>query len=283
MPLKHQLIGDINVLTSWIYYGCEVPVTVFAEAALPFAGETALALLGFGWQDIVSDFWRPAGLRCGRHGKKRNRRKKLPGIPDIPDLVAEHMPTTREFLKPLHTANTRTIFQIYDIDQRVAYQTMLVELSADFAINSVLAVMKSEQTHCDVAGRVFRKGNDPFVFNNNAWYPIKQPDLEYEEYPCGSSNYNIYGYDHKRYQILASTRCHNRGDTEGHCEVMLDVPFGSVTGSIYEDLGPIPAGSGKSMVWDLRVNGPFQATLYQKTTGDIGFFDSTLQAFPSAF
>ncbi len=207
------LTGELNFVINYFWNGCRAPFTLYAETSLPLAGEVAIVLLGFDWQDITTAFFRPKGLRSARHGRKSAKKRGSGGVPQIPDLIAEHTPTIDEFAQYVVTDSNKIWWKLEAAIERTTWTVALIELTHDFAYKSLLGVLSLKQVKCDVAGRAFATGQQWTMFNNGAAYLVELGTIVYAEYPCRVEHSVVYFDDAKDYLIMVEATGYNMGDT----------------------------------------------------------------------
>lgn len=283
MTNQTPLTGELNFIISYFFNGCRTPITGFAECALPFAGEVALVLIGYDWQDITTAFFRPKGLRSARHGRKSAKRRKGGGIPQIPDLIAEHCPTIEEFSTYVVTDQNKIWWKIESTIERITWEIALIELTTDFAYKSLLGVLKLKATKCAVPGRASTSSKEWDPFNNGQYYAIPIETIDYEEYPVTVTKPNIQMENGDYYQIMVEVTAFNRGQESGSVDLQIWIQAtdgGGIFATGWIELGP---GSSTSNTGAFIVKGPGFVRVEQASHGEIAILSCNMSVVPSAF
>ncbi len=278
-----QFTGELNWIVSYYWNGCRTPFTLVIETAKPVAGEIALQLLMFGWEDIVKSFWRPKGLRSGRHGRKRRGGKKGGGIPSISDLIAETLDPENDLTDHLHKDGNRIWWQLENTLERINYTIMLVDMIETLTFKTILGILTLEATKCEVPGRGFIQGTNVDIINNGNFYALSVPKIIYVEDPVYADPFNLHASDANSYCIMCLVVVTNRGEFSGEVTCQVNVHAAVGDGSYVRDLGTIAPGETKSAIFSAIIKGPWDVAWYAKSTCDAVFTDVQIQAIPSMF
>lgn len=191
-PPVPGFINRVNFITSYFFQGCEAPFTLFCKFAAPPAGRAVAMLIGLDMGDIVKEFFRPAGLRSHRHGRKGPRgRKGLPELPDPNDAIAKHIPGQGVFAGRPVGDLTRWAFSISDNVDRVAWNLAIIDVVSDTVYQGLLGIISEDKENCPLVGRMGREGGFQTILNTHeGWGPIQCPELKFA-HACSSSEYNV--------------------------------------------------------------------------------------------
>jgi hypothetical protein len=283
MAQQSRATGELNFIVSYIFNGCRTPLQLFVTTAQPIAGEIALVFLTSDWQDIVTTFWRPKGLRSNRHGRKKRGKNKLGGFKSPLDLVGETIPSLHDPFFGTPTTATTFLWTLEGVIERVSWTVAVVEMTNDLVFKTLLGVLTLKATKCEVPGRAFAKGNEFTPLNNGQLYYLSCDETLYEEFPCEVSFGSVYFNDGNFYQLLADCVATNHGNTDGwfELEIWISSPDG---GGVYRfprtDLGP---GGTQTVSFAAIAKGDGFIQWYQRSQGPINFPSYSLSASPSAF
>jgi hypothetical protein len=138
---------------------CDTPLIVFAELAAPAAGRLVIGLLAFGMLDLVRAYFRPKGLRSGRHlGRGRKGRRRGGGIPDTPELVAKLLPGYQTAKNAQWSDGTKYLWIIDTRIQAFLYYVLIFNLGKDFIAESATSIIKFEAKNCDQTASAYVSG-----------------------------------------------------------------------------------------------------------------------------
>jgi hypothetical protein len=277
------LTGELNFIVSYFWNGCRTPFQLLIETARPISGEIALVFLTNDWQDIVTTFWRPKGLRQNRHGRKKRKGRGGGGIPSPLDLVSQNIDSLHDPFFGDPTPGTTFLWTIEQQIERISWTVAVIELSKTLVFETLLGVLELEATKCDVPGRAMAKGEEYEPFNNGQIYYLPCQDVIYEEWPCDVDFGTVYFNDGNYYQILASCMAQNQGDSDGWFELEIWVSA-EQGGGVYrynrQDLGP---GAKSTANFSAIVKGEGFIQWYQRSQGRIVYPNYNISCIPSAF
>lgn len=178
--------------------GCEAPWGVYAEAAFDEAKEITMILAGVSMADIVKEFFRPAGLRSKRHGRKgRKSRGRSGGIPDLNELYGKRLRGDLDIADRKYGIPTRAFYVVDDIIDRAAWTVLLLEMSQDLVYETLLGVAQFDSAACATLRRMWRKsGYRVEGAPLGAWHPYTCGAIQYingVSSPNGALVFNIGG------------------------------------------------------------------------------------------
>lgn len=173
-------IDQVNTVLRWWENPCDAPWTLYAELALPAAGEAALNLLAFGLDDIVRGYFRPKGLRTGRHGRKgRKSGRRGGGIPEVGEEIGKRLPGAEQARGRHVSEGVKNLWMVDGVIQRGLFYWMIADVTLDFFATWLSAVQESEVC------RTMRIGAASFEDTNTHlaigdWGPIGAVNVLYE-------------------------------------------------------------------------------------------------------
>lgn len=231
------LTGELNYIVNYFFNGCRTPWDVVIETAQEPAGEIALSLLMFGWEDIVKSFWRPKGLRQYRHGRKKRKKGKGGGLPQINDIIAEGLDPHNDVFGPLHNDNLKIWWELENTIERVSYTIMIWDLIETFAFKTIIGILDLKATQCEIPGRISLQNRNYETFNTGQLYDIPLPTVKYVEAPCHAYLYGAEMQNDAYYQVLVGITAQSTGNAIRPLtmRVLIDAAEG---GGIYEKVVP---------------------------------------------
>lgn len=152
-------LDQIKYVKTYYVSGCSQSLALYAEYAVPIAKETVIALTTLSITDMVKEFFRPAGLRDSRHGRK-GRRTRGPdgGIPDGNELVARKVRSAVAYPGLTYSTPAGIFYVVDDIDDRIANTVFMVELLNDVIYGTLFAVIDVDRTQCPNIRRLKKDG-----------------------------------------------------------------------------------------------------------------------------
>lgn len=181
-PPVPGFINRVNFITNYLWQGCDVPFQLFVELAGPPAGRAVALLIDTDWQDIVKTFWRPAGLRSHRHGRKGPRgRRRVPELPDVNDEIGKRIPYQKEFAGRPYGLPTRLFFEITDVSDRLAINLAIVDIVTDTTYQALLGIIEADASKCYwmKRGRAYAR-NITHLTTGGGFVATPCPNPEYE-------------------------------------------------------------------------------------------------------
>lgn len=198
-------IDRVNFITSYFWQGCEAPFRLFVTLAGPPAGRAVALLIGIDIDDIVKTFFRPAGLRSHRHGRKGARgRRRLPELPDVNEEIGKRIPGYELFRGRPFGSATQLVFEISDVYDRVAWNVAILDVVSDTVYQGLLGIIALDNTNCPWVGR----GSGHFFFNTlnsygDEWRAKNNSIIDYSygvdmvQFGCGLDHQKTYLATHE--------------------------------------------------------------------------------------
>lgn len=142
-------INKVNFITNYFWNGCEAPFQLFCEFAKEPSGQAIALIIGLDVDDIVKTFFRPAGLRSHRHGRKGPRgRKKIPDLPDVNEEIGKRIPGQQAIAGRPFGSPTRWVFEFSDVADRVAFNIAIIDVVSDTVYKGLLGIIEANQSKC---------------------------------------------------------------------------------------------------------------------------------------
>jgi hypothetical protein len=218
-------INRVNFVTAFFMQGCDAPFQLFVQFAGPPAGRAVALIAEFSWDDIVKEFWRPAGLRSARHGRKGVRGKKgAPELPDPNNEVAKRIPGQREFAGRPFGSPTFYVFEISDVADRLSYNFAVIDVITETMYEGLLGILSTDRENCPLIGRTRRSWKDrmPIGQGGGGWMNF---DIDHVEYAhrIDSSDFGAWWYGEA--QALVSLQIYLRRNWPGPTTVQVGLRF----------------------------------------------------------
>jgi hypothetical protein len=181
-PPIPDFIDRVNFIVRYFWDGCEAPFRLFVEFAGPPAGQAVALLIGLSWDDIAKGFFRPAGLRSKRHGRKGYKGGKRGWeLPDPNDEIARRIPGQREFAGRPWGSPTFWAFEISDVADRVAFNLAIVDVVSDVTYQALLGIIEADQSNCPWMARgKSHVGHLTHLTSGGHWQNTGIPIIDYE-------------------------------------------------------------------------------------------------------
>ena len=161
----------LNTVIRLVSFDCNGTWVVFVDTLKPAAGEMAIALLSFGWDDVARGFLRPSGIRArhrlGRRGRKGGHRRARRGIkifdkiPEIGEWIGKHLPGATIVRGRNVGGFQRWLWTIDGVLQRGVFYWMMVDVISDFGYAWLLGIMRHEA--CWTVGEGWAQGGPGWI------------------------------------------------------------------------------------------------------------------------
>jgi hypothetical protein len=242
-----------NMVIEYKWQHCEPPYQLWVKLLLPIASETAYELIAFDWTDIVRAMFKPKGLRSGRHGRKK---RGLPGIPEIPELVVANSEEFEAIKARRFGLGESLLWEMDELEQRVAWELGLLEITNDFIVKSVLATLSLPPKKCEGPGRARITGEEDLPFNNGQTYDLFLPTVAYQQGNVGTGPDRIYTTD-GLWQVIGTAgfqAAYDRPSAPGRVVFFIN---GGPDGAAYEfDIPEIAENGVRTVTWAAVFRGP---------------------------
>lgn len=160
----------LNYIIDYVFDMCDAPFSVYMRFLWPALIEAFIAYYALDMVQIFTRYVKPPGIYKGFRGAGHGQGKKKKRKPrtwrrywqawssfDPSDEIGKHLPGSGwETPRPI-SPGVRTLWQLYDIQQRVAYWMMVYEISEEFFYTWFSGVAKS--SYCQAQYRPIAVGN----------------------------------------------------------------------------------------------------------------------------
>lgn len=182
MPKPPGWIDTFNFVVFYAMNPCDTTLVVYAQTAKKATGRVALTLVTFGMLDVVRGFFRPKGLRSGRHGRKSRRGKiRRPVIPEIAEEVASRIPGAKEMKGREVHKGVHHLWKIDNFVQKISYHMMIIDIIEEFSFEMLTGIISSDQSSCPTLGRALFEGQQETVLGILYWNPINLLHVRFME------------------------------------------------------------------------------------------------------
>lgn len=195
-PVPNNLLDRVNFITAFWWQGCDAPFNLFCQFAGPPAGRAVAILIGLDATDIVKEFFRPAGMRSGRHGRKGKKGgKKLPELPDPNEQMGKRLPGQKEFAGRPYGSPTFYAFAIDDVLERVAINVAIVDVVSESVYAGLLGILSLDNESCPWMARVSRANETGPLLGADEWQAHSDPELLFQHGECESNALGVSFYN----------------------------------------------------------------------------------------
>lgn len=258
-------LDRVNFAYKYLFNTCELPFMAYFELGREPAGRAALALLSFGMDDLIRSYFRPAGLRTRRHGRKGRKNRKLPGIPEVSDIVAEKLPGYEEVKGRKVSDGVRMLWKIDAIGQRALYYWMLADVIGDFAYDWTTAIIKDDRSYCPNTWRRLQETKDYTVLGTGPYYgAINLNNTRYKHGPIERFG-PVYTIPEGYYQVVWSATVRSIVIVTWEREVQLRITNTRTGEKEYSSLQVIAEGDEANLVAAMTVYGPASIEISMKS------------------
>lgn len=195
----HDLANKFNTMLKYTEVRCRGHWWLYVQTALPALGEVVLALLDFGFDDVLRGFFRPYGPRS-RLSFRPSRRavqeleeevaeevvehvprarpqrgakilKKFE-IPEIGELIGEHIPGAKLVKARAVTSAERFLWTLDGFAQKALYYWMIFDLIFDFYYNWMIGIIKSPECAHGALGGYIEKSTYSVATGPGGWQTV---------------------------------------------------------------------------------------------------------------
>lgn len=163
--------ANFRIIKAFVLSDCDNKLVLWANSALPVAGDIAMAYISFDIHSFVKRLIRVPGARQNRHSRKGNRsgrpgpRRRGPGgIPEIADMAADVIDPDGDMKPPRYRTPTQFLFVLDDVVERAGYTIMLFESVGQLAWEPFAALLQSDKRNCPDIPRVFSTSGSDALF-----------------------------------------------------------------------------------------------------------------------
>lgn len=267
MPKAPSWIDKVNFIEDFVQNPCDVPFLLYAKAAYKPAGKALLSLLSFGMDDVARGFFRPKGLRSGRHGRKgRSARKgrgkkRIGSIPEIGEEIGKRIPGARKAGDPVEDA-AKMLWKVDGVIQRGFYYWMIADVTTTFFYDWASAIVDARPDQCGQEPRFYRRVPEFGGVGVQPWWPLQATELVWWEDIQGSNTGANLGPG--LWNVVVAATVHGSQTAATHTAqlfVRVDLAFSNPRsfGSGFKD---IPRGGQTGMVAQATIRGPVHVSWY---------------------
>ena len=220
-----SLDDKINGIIEDIENPCFAPWYVYLRLAKKPLFNAVIALLLFGFDDVIRGYFRPAPLRAKPHMRRgRPRIPRRPGLPEIGEWVGRNLPGAAEAAGRRISAGQSILWMLDGVAQRGLWYWLVLDVSTDFVYGWASAVQESE--FC-------RKQNIPFCHWKsvpdanwfspaNAWTTIGTTILVNCKEPATSQNGSFWA-GNLPFNAIVAAKMTPLSDPPGKFEIRIGV------------------------------------------------------------
>jgi len=183
---KHPgIIDKVNYVVRFMENPCNAPWVVYFELAGPPLGKAIITLLSFGMDDIIRGFFKPKGLRSGRHGRRGRRGKggKF-RLPEIGEEIGKRLPGAEEAKGRSVTQGVKNLWLIDGVLQRVLYYWLIVDVTATFFYDWATLINESAYCRSQPYGAGLWQNGEFFLVGLAGWTAYLAPNVIYARGAC---------------------------------------------------------------------------------------------------
>ena len=146
-----------NAIVDYFEFYCDPSLYVYVETLLPLLGDFVLALLSFGWDDVLRGYLRPTSLRA-RSAIAGSIWEEIfgGGIPEFGEIIGSRLPGAKLIKANKVWQKTKALWVIDAAIQKVLFWWMIIDLVSDLFANWMTAVLRRAPGECQ--GFWTRKG-----------------------------------------------------------------------------------------------------------------------------
>lgn len=147
-------LQQVNGVIRFVEDPCSAPWSVYARCAGPALGHLVLALLMFGFDDVVRGYFRPAvvGMRS-RTGRRRGRgriaRWARKGIPEIGEMIGHNIPGAKKMAARGVSTKVAMLWAFDGVLQRIMFWWMILDVVTDAAFEWTTCIAQTRECQLD--------------------------------------------------------------------------------------------------------------------------------------
>ncbi len=192
-PIDPDSFDKVNfVIDTWVT-GCRAPWYIYVETFKPAALTAFIALITFGWGDVLRGMLRPKGL--GRRTSKRKGKwaKRVPAFPEVGNTIGKHLPFAEQVEDFAKWGNSsKFLWRIDTAMQHALFLWLVADIAEEFVFNWTSALYEGQWCN-EPAPKGFSHRNDwATTKNGGTWRLIAYASSDYDD------PYPSYGFQHGR-------------------------------------------------------------------------------------
>lgn len=150
----HQKLKQVNGIIRFVEDPCSAPWSVYARCLWPAVGHLALALLMFGFDDVVRGYFRPHGIyshkRTGRRrARSRMSRAARAGIPEIGEMIGHNLPGASVIKGRGVSTKVAMLWAFDGVLQRIMFWWMILDVTTEFGFEWTTCIAESRECQLD--------------------------------------------------------------------------------------------------------------------------------------
>lgn len=183
------LIDKVNYIVRFIEDPCDAPWVVYLETAIPPAGRLLLSWFSFGLDDLIRGYFRPKGLRSGRHGRGGRRGGKprtrlgrfiarIPGLgDDVGNFIGKRLPGAKAARGRQVSDGVKHLWIIDNRLQQLLLWWLIVDLVTTFLYEWASALQESEICKRSRSESMVADGLGGGVAGIQDWVALEVPNV----------------------------------------------------------------------------------------------------------
>ncbi len=190
MPKPPGILDRVNAIVRFIEDPClslDAPWLLYIELARKPAGLLIVALLTFGLDDVIRGYFRPKGLRSGRHGRRRRAPPRRPGalrralrrIPglgdDVGDMLGKRLPGAERMRGRQVKQGVKFLWIVDGLLQRVLFWWLIIDLTTQFLYDWSSLIQQTDFCKAQQKSMVYAAGTGGGAAAIANWEAISSP------------------------------------------------------------------------------------------------------------
>lgn len=190
MPKQPGFLDKWNAIIRYIEDPCVgAPWLLYVELALPPLGNAIVTWFGFGLDDVIRGYFRPKGLRTGRHGRGGKRGGKprtkigkaisrIPGLgDDVGNTIGKALPGATEARGRHVSQGVKQLWIVDNFLQRGLFYWLVADMITDFLYEWTSLLQESEFCKRTYSAGVYATGDGGGLAFGNIWFAVEAPNI----------------------------------------------------------------------------------------------------------
>ena len=225
-PESPNWLDKIKFITAYAWQGCEAPFSLYVEYSQAPAGRIALLLLTPDLGDIIQDFFKPAGLRSKRHGRKGRRSGAGGfGVPGIDEMIARRLPQVDELNYRKYGFGTAITYEILDTIDRVSWTIAVIEMSTDLVFETLWGIVQANRDNCSTMARSMRTSDYHSVLDTGMSFQPLPIDVNRYTVRMESNNVTQFYWDNLAMNVSFAANFHTVFPGNWQLQIGIRNPF----------------------------------------------------------
>ncbi len=183
------IIDRVNYVVRFLEDPCDAPWMVYIETAIPPAGRLLLAWFSFGLDDVLRGFFRPKGLRSGRHGRRGRRggvrpgrltrlARNIPGLgDDVGNFIGKRLPGAERARGRQVSQGVKSLWIIDNRLQRLLLWWFVADIVSTFLYEWASALQRSEFCQKSMEETTIATGTGGAAAAIQGWVAVEAPTI----------------------------------------------------------------------------------------------------------